>query len=90
MIATEVASRFDDYGESEIHSTEDGELKIHLKCNIDSVYEAEDLVETIDNIPSTSLSVTGDSRNSLWIIGISLEEIEVIPPYLENDWTKRY
>lgn len=90
MIATEVASRLDDYGESEIHSTEGGELKIHLKCNIDSVYEAEDLVETIDNIPSSSLSVTGDGRKSLWIVGISLEEIEVVPPYLEDDWTNRH
>lgn len=86
MDLLEIRSKLDEFGDAKIDGMDDGGISLVLECEINSTDTIEELNTYIDNLPSATLELTGNKNGSLWIVQISPEEINRIPPYLEDGW----
>jgi hypothetical protein len=82
MKVTNVVSKLDNFGSAEAESIDSGDLIFHIRGNLDSISEIENLIEYVDNIPTARIKITGDRKDALIIINIKCDKFDQIPPYL--------
>lgn len=84
MKVTRIISKLDNFGEARAKEIRSGSIIFHVRGNLDSISEVENLVQYIDNKPSAEMTITGKYSDALIIVKINCEKFDSLPPYLTD------